>query len=738
MNLNIIEYNKLHFKKLSTQAKLFIHRLGGIEKSLNYYIKKGESFTLSKISLATKNELKDYFDNYFNESKIQIAPEFPSFVIDQIDERLINLYKHLKSESTVRTQNALTRLEFGSLKEKSIESWLTFFKKYFFNVYNYLDIPKIGRKSVLEFQEIRDILLDNLERFDEIKYYHISIENDLSSLNSIQEDKTVNLTSVELYKNIKLNCTARTQNVLSKLESSDLSDNSFESWNKFLSTLFLDAYNFLSLPKVGKKSLLELQKIRDELRKNQLNDLTKIDDNSILDSNTDSVLEVYNLFNQDITIDKIIGIKSNSRYPSFDILCYLLILMSKDGRKAKFIKYYFFDNRSLSLQELVEQLECSFERIRQLNNSIEKKIFAEYWPKIGSLKFGDEDIYEESAYYISELDIFNVNIEYNGTRYEPNNRLYKLWFNLLVSRTHVDLIEELKSKVKEYKSFAIDDSSFYIRKDLLLSFEFIDFIEWIDSEIYNFEMSSFEYDLKVLVFRYFSENKLFLDNILVELLTHLVQKIRKSDWVPNTNILEKLKRREWRESIISNCINYLSNYKDMAVTADLLKFNHDSNIEVRREELLSLLNKNKSTFSRIGNGQWRLNSLINDQEIKGSLRDIVYTMLAKSDNPLHISEILANIRLLRPITENSLVTNLKSEENKLFQIFNCSFFGLSSKKYNEYWYNLPRVSGRHLNENIIKIAERYNSKNKLKYFEDKYGYPQIHTKYLLEKKYQIN
>ena len=549
--------------------------------------------------------------------------------------------------------------------------------------------------------------------------------------------ENIRVSTIEVYKTMKLKCCKRTQNVLNNIEPAELMNNSLENWISFIQMYFVGNFDFMSIPKIGRKSLMEYNLIKESILIDISNNKINLSDNDLNKSHGNLVLEIYNLLNQAISMDKIIEILGNSKSPSFELLCNLIIINHRNGKNGEFVLNYFFIPSILSLRDLNEILNCTNERVRQINISINHKITKIYWPKLYNVfkKFEENNFFSNLFY--TNFDILNILIEQDTKVFKPNLRLQKLGFSLMIADDYTDLIAELILNKSEFKSFELENVQFYIRKDLYEGLILYDFFKWIDTEIYNFEILDFNYDLRILISRFFKEHLIEFSNNIVEPLFQALQLIRKPNWEHKAHLIQRENRKKRKDTIVNICTDFLNTINQSVSSSDeLLKAVNVTNIVVDKVELLYILNKNKSTFSRIGNGQWTLNSGIFNNQMGGSIRDIIYNLLLKSDIPLHISEILNYFCQFRSISEVSVATNLKLADKSIFQFFNCSFYGLKTKKYNSYWYNLPKLKGTHLSEVNLNIVKKLNPHNVSNFLELKYGYPAIHIDYLLNCRYK--
>src|SRR5690606_5073574 len=115
----------------------------------------------------------------------------------------------------------------------------------------------------------------------------------------------------------------------------------------------------------------------------------------------------------------------------------------------------------------------------------------------------DFDIDGSGADFISYEKLPSVN--YNSKTYYPNQRLSQYVYSALLKDKYLNLETLIWGTTKERKSFACVAINMFISKKCAELSAFPAFIDWIDEEIYQFEIAEFDYDLEVLVGRFFSE-----------------------------------------------------------------------------------------------------------------------------------------------------------------------------------------------------------------------------------------
>jgi hypothetical protein len=131
-------------------------------------------------------------------------------------------------------------------------------------------------------------------------------------------------------------------------------------------------------------------------------------------------------------------------------------------------------------------------------------------------------------------------------------------------------------------------------------------------------------------------------------------------------------------------------------------------------------------------GNWTLVEWKNNNDkIVGSFRNIVRNLLSKRTEPIHTSELYEYINSMKKVSLQSMISNLRSETEGTFKFFNCSYIGLSEKKYSAYWHQIPKFKAVHLNKELLSINNK-DQRDIVKYINSKFGYPEQHLFFILD------
>lgn len=417
-------------------------------------------------------------------------------------------------------------------------------------------------------------------------------------------------------------------------------------------------------------------------------------------------------------------------YPFKKMVC-IFLLSSEEIKKRVhlFLVNSFFREDPLDKKTISQKLNCSLERVRQLtlylnNVAIPLAVNSILNSFLGSpydLPENDNRV----LLYLNNFDEFN----FRGIQYTPNVQLSKSVYSYLY-RNSYELIDNILHQ--NYKSFEIPRNYFFISKEFIKKVGLVDFLAWLDDQIYNFEVISFDYNIEVLIKRYFNENNKLIDENSLTILFAVVKKIKKETFDLNEKTVKRVNKKMWIDSILNEVYLFLQNENKGQSTNAILDHLSNENFHIVKLELLRFLNNHKSTFSYFGLGTWMLTEWkTNEVNAVGSFREIVRNLLSKRNDPIHISELHKYINSMKKVSLQSVLSNLKSETNGTFKIFNCSFIGLSEKQYSDYWYKLPRFKAGHLPHNFTKIRE-IDAEKIINDLNLKYGYPKEHLKFIME------
>jgi hypothetical protein len=525
---------------------------------------------------------------------------------------------------------------------------------------------------------------------------------------------------VDYYSIRKLSATKRLANYLDKIEDEANFSAGLKNQTKFILYHFICDFNYFNARNLGAKTVEEIELIREEIRKraNLENSITL--DNLEIEEDISKV--IYRKISFSIPIDKIEkAITNNGK--SYNLPLMLKIFLTHQRFNSKIIKgfdYYYFSDKKPDVETATKIFNCTKERVRQLKVSFKEKILPnsinQLLNTLGSIPYVLTN-QNESIIELFEFENIESELYYNTS-------FLKFIYNYL--NDYLDLNE----LIVDSKSFIPSQNPILISSVFADKVSLIELFGFLDNEIYNFEIVEFEYDREILIQRFYDENDLIIEPYELNKIKILIDKIIRINWTNIEPTIRRSKKRKEKDIIYDLVHSFILEKNESQKTKSILDYLIQNYVDISKEFLLNILNKNKARFQRVGNGYWTITEL--DKNVHGSLREIIEQKLFESEVPMHISEIHEYVNTLRPISEHSLRSNMRMEEDKIFTFFKCSFIGLSSKNYESYWFNLPKTIASNI-RSIYNTTIQFNSEDeKIEYYSNLYQYPIIHLRYLLK------
>jgi len=515
---------------------------------------------------------------------------------------------------------------------------------------------------------------------------------------------------------------ARTINALKNLEVELDFHISAEHRVIFFKKYFLNNFNYKDVKNVGAKSSKELDKLKDNL----ITYIRERATGSTLPNRTLLIKQLDKLFEPEM----VESLVHDDKYHFQKALCVLLKRAPLTYKKNLIFNCYFFENESYTLQEIADIVGCTRELVRIHIKSLEDEFIPSQVnilkSKVNALPYDIQDYIGQSY-----LDFPNIEpFEFNGAWFAPNSNLTKLVFQLLLKDKFVLIDDILSDLHTENKSFDLDQLNVFINKEFLAKAQLVKLFQFLNGEIYNFESIGFEYDLRILIERFYRENDYTnLNRDEIDKLDSLIRRIRKKELQIDPVDLKRIAKREQNDRILT-IVEELLRERPLK-TQEILSAINSNGFDLDITQLLHKLGKHKSTFVRLGNSVWGLTKLQQVDNLRGSLREIVEDILLKRSDPIHISELIGIIEKMRPISVESLNSNLRASESKMFIFFHCSFIGLSAKKYDQYWHEIPRFVPSYLKKEQLLLGPTVNDVDLAEHMQSLYGYPKVHLEYLL-------
>jgi hypothetical protein len=711
-----IRFNYTEIDDLSVRAKNIMDRLGGIENAKIYYKLHKNFLKIPKSGNRTSSELASLCEYLINEEQKSLAnlslqENYDAFKSSQSFPPLIKnckFYCQDYDDLATRSKNVVNII--GGIEETVLH-----YKKYG----NFINIQNVGNRTNLELSSFCEYLLKYNEENESTTAKEIGYNNVLCNIDECIDCYQAQLSFVS----------TRVLNYLKYIESKFKFNTSILNKEVFVKKYFINEYSFINESRLGSKSAQELYIIAKKIRNIAKYDDKYKDDHDKLDT------LIFRKLSYKIS-KTLIEDAVDLNLGCFDFPLILAIYLNQTHftKLTKQVLYLnYFTRIPLNLNEIANQLECSKVRVRQLIKKTEQEIIPNSITFLSSaLKDIPQSVNISSGSEIIELTPqFFKYVTFDNKNIYENNKYFLLIYSILLreSYCHIDMV--IFNSEIEKNSFVTSEYCFFISNKFLENVKFPEFINWIDIEIYNFELNNFVYDMTTLITRFYDEKEIIIEYQAIMTLQRIVEHSLRTDWSDIQGTIDKNKRKQEKESILELIYGFIKESNWPQKTEIILDFLKENYLELSRSYLLHLLGKNSFRFKRAGNGYWGISEF--DNFNSGSLRSIIIDKLNKSSNPIHISEILEYVNTFHKTTARSIITNLKCDENNTFHFFNCSFIGLSKIKYDQYWNGIPKLNVRHLTNSFMS-NHNFTKEQEIEYLSRKFGYPSIHLHYLFDKR----
>jgi len=533
----------------------------------------------------------------------------------------------------------------------------------------------------------------------------------------------------QIYTLEKSHLGTRSKNALTAQEEKHGFNSNLEQKQYFFQKHFIEQFDFLQLANIGITTALELRRFSELIREFIRCSL----ENSLDPKDVLLQKQLSALFANEIEADQIKLLIAGSEFYLFRTACVLLKRASISKTKHRILEQLWFIENPGSAKEIARKVGCSYELVRISIDSFRDEILPSVVREIRA-RITTKSVDAEFSTDVLFLDLQSIShFAFNESLYTPNLELSKALHKVALSENFIvadELLQELSPPGA--RCFNSKNRNLLLNKAAIERLDCKHLLEFLDREIYNFEKLQFDYDLRVLIKRFYKENThQDIEKHELNALYELIEKIKKDAPLVDIRNRKKTEKKEKTNRILEIAEKVILSNGSPMKTNDILQAVHGYNIEVDTQQLLHKLGRCKEIFTRLGNSFWGLKEYHQIDHLTGSLREIVQDILLSHHEPIHITELAEIISKMRPISIKSLATNLKLAESKSFVFFNCSFVGLASKKYAGYWDEIRRFIPARLTTELAKYKSTPDPEVVANRMFELYGYPKIHTKYIL-------
>lgn len=454
-----------------------------------------------------------------------------------------------------------------------------------------------------------------------------------------------------------------------------------------------DRFNFQDIKNVGTKTVTELKSFFDSI-------IYFIEKVSEVENENDLVALRNRYF-----IEKTFSISSipNEILESQSIFSLVDFLISKDAIFDKNENIIFqkafkiYDKQpELTLDDIVEEINISRERVRQIRKAIVEKLY-------NSLEFTrniEDDIHQKYNIDQNKL-LINIEDELNNLINDVNKTNFSNEFNSFIIYTYIsgrfDLIGEIEDVLlpKNFNSRERHnwDNFYLVNKKISCLFNFIDFANDLDKRSSERIEESYIFNFKSYLLSFLTSTNLDVINNISE----VAEKILNNEFgiYIDTDDNIKFNRNSLKQAheYVYEALKLLgkpSKVDEITKKVEELHPDYETN-----EAKVRVSMKRQNGFVPIGRRsifglkEWE-NQLENFKG--GTIRSIVSEYLESEIDPKHISAIAEYVLNYRPNTyERSILDNLKADETKTFIFFKNSTIGLKSKKYDNSFVELNQI-----------------------------------------------
>lgn len=683
--------------ELSIKAQNVLRRIGGLA-GLEAYVQSGKSLvSLVGVGPKTVQELSSFLKKKGN----------------NIDDKLVNTKEYLNSTSnfspSVKCQNVIARM--GGIE--GLDAYLKSGK----SLYN---IPGVGTKTINEIELYIKSYTDN-SNFD----------SDETQIQNLLNSKYFNFL-LNFYAEFKNEAGLKMTSYLSEFERKFRFDEDIYHKSSFFIFYFSKDFKFpdrIVLKKRDYNSLIEKHGFIKSLINKILNGTDFNLNENILIKNIDQCIKEENNLDFQLRLD--LPHNEKTKIDFFEWLLFQILSKSIKNRSKLFQSNLITEEIS-SIKEKNKNEKHILEQIRLAKNSLNKQIKE----TIHSLKKNTELKKNINNPFIPEEFWFelenHLEILYYKEKIIVTKFFIKSIYQNLLEDTHISASSFLIKNRHSSKVFKDVNDNIFMTKEFVNRTKFEKLIEYLEENIIAFESVAFDYNLEILIKRFYIENELELEKNYFLKLTLLIEKIKSLSIPVNYRLLKKQENEENNNNTINIIEQEMSSIGEPLSTKDIILVLESKKITKKRLEVLKLMNTHNQVFTMLGYGIWGLKEWESRFKYKGTIRDIVCQMLQESELPLHLNTIYRTINNHRKISYNSLISNLKLSEGIII-FFNCKYIGLKNKTYDQFWFNLPKI-------NVLKFvhitkSEMYTKETKIKMLVNK-GIPIEYAEFFTEN--QIN
>jgi hypothetical protein len=277
-------------------------------------------------------------------------------------------------------------------------------------------------------------------------------------------------------------------------------------------------------------------------------------------------------------------------------------------------------------------------------------------------------------------------------------------------------------------------NNFYlINKELVSEFNFSGFVNDIDNRMKIRIYETYEFNFKSYLSKFLTNGNYDMLDRVFDLAEKIINKEFNIYLDLDDNIVFK---RNTIKQVVEYAIEVLDEIGEPTKVDKIYELLERKNPGITKsaDALRGSLQRNPEIiffgrFSTYGLRKWETEK----ENIKGgSIKDLVYDYLNKNENPLHINQILSEVKKFGYDTNaKNIITNLKLDPYEQFVIFNQSFIGLKNKNHNTNLTSLPKFLGKSIT-NYVKSNQNIQKEDVVNFFSNQLKIPIVEMNYIIQ------
>lgn len=571
----------------------------------------------------------------------------------------------------------------------------------------------------LEFDEYKQLIICNAEN-------EIQIEaNDADNFNLNRTQREIINTFIEVNINYLSN---RSRNaILEHFEKN------IKIKNLIQNNLFSISFDTSKIKNVGSKCIPEINEFVSNV-KDFVFEVSKTEDEKELNKLKNKYL-IQRTFSIGDIPNEILEKQSIFKLTEFLFSNYYLY-KERDTIILNDCLFLFSSEETKDLNEIAKKHYLTRQRVEGirkegLNTLFDKLLFLKNFYDESFTKYKIEE--NSGTYEISDEIVTNINND-NQTNFTKQFITFIIYVYLSDNVALIGNIEDVMQQNYFNNRTRHNWNNFYlINKELISEFNFSEFVNDIDKRLNARIIETYEFNFKSYLSKFLINNNIERLEEIFEVAEKIVNREFNIYLDLDDNIVFE---RNTIKQVYEYAIDILEEIGKPTKVDKIYELLEQKNPGITKsaEALRGSLQRNPEIiffgrFSTYGLRKWESEK----ENIKGgSIKDLVLDFLDKNNNPIHINQILSEVKKFGYETNaKNVITNIKLDPYKQFIIFNQSFIGLKNKNYETNLTSLPKFLGKSITF-YVKSNQNIQKQKVLEYFANKLEISNENMNYILE------